>query len=277
MATADSKPLTVIEPRSEWSWHVFAELWQYRELLLALASRDIMVRYKQALLGFAWAILQPVTTMVIFTVIFGGLAKMPSDGAPYPVFVFSGLLSWTLFSSAINAAANSTITAANLIRKIYFPRVLIPIGAMGVSLVDYAVAFCLLLLLMAGFGVGFSPALVLVPVIAIGVLVLACGVGFVLSSLIVKYRDFRFVVPFLLQIWMYVTPVIYPLSFVPPEYTWLASLNPMSGYIDASRSLILGTAFSPQWLAYSVAFSLASTVLGFLYYSKTAAEFADII
>ena len=219
----------MIEPGRGWRSLDLRELWAYRELLVVLTMRDIKVRYKQTVLGAAWAILQPFMTMVVFTIFFGHLANMPSDGFPYPVFVYSALVPWTFFANAITSSSNSLIGSAHLVSKVYFPRLIIPLSAVGVGIVDFAVASSILLAMMLFYGVGWSLNLLMAPVLLLAIVFTALGVGTCLSALTVAYRDFRYVVSFMVQLWMFVTPVVYPASLVPTQWRWLLYLNPMCG------------------------------------------------
>src|SRR5690349_2988103 len=198
--------VTIIEPQSGWRLLDVRELLAYRELLIALTTRDIKIRYKQTLLGSAWAIIQPVMMMVVFSIFFGGLAKMPSDGYPYPIFVYAGLLPWTFFANAITSSANSVVGSANLVSKVYFPRLIIPLASIGSGLVDFAIAAAVLLLLMLYYGVGWTFNLLMVPFLVAGAALTALGVGTCLAALHVAYRDFRYVLPFLVQFWLFATP-----------------------------------------------------------------------
>src|SRR5919201_5506851 len=235
--------VTIIEPQSGWRLVDWNELWAYRELLYVLTMRDIKVRYKQTVLGFAWAIIQPFMMMVVFSVFFGRLAQMPSDGFPYPIFVYAALLPWTFFANSIGNSANSLVGSANLVSKVYFPRLIIPLSSVGSGLVDFAIAAAVLLLLMSYYGVGWTSNLFMVPILVIAAAFTALGVGTFLAALNVAYRDFRYVVPFLVQFWMFATPVVYPASIVPREWQWALYLNPMAGVIEGLRSAFLGSAF----------------------------------
>ena len=253
------------------------ELWRYRELCWTLCQRDIKVRYKQTVLGVVWAVLQPIVMMLIFSFIFGRLAKIPSDGFPYPVFVFSGLLAWNFFSSAVSAGGSSMVGAANLISKVYFPRLVIPISSIGVSCVDFVISLLLLIIIMFFYSVPFSSQLILFPVFTLGMALTALGISAWLSAVTVVYRDFRFVVPFAIQIGMYLTPVIYPLTFIPEQFRWLIYLNPIAGWVTGIRASILGTPI--DWVAVSVSaiFSIAILVLGVRYFGRAERRFADVI
>jgi len=253
------------------------ELWAYRELLWVLASRDVRVRYKQTFLGAAWAILRPLSTMLIFTVVFGRMAKMPSDGYPYSVWVYAALLPWTFFSSAVASSGQSMVGSANLISKVYFPRLIVPLSSIGASLVDLLVSTAVLFALMAWYGVGWSANLAMVLPMLVAVLFTALGVGTLLSALTVSYRDFTHVLPFLLQIWMYVTPVVYPPSLVPERWRWVLLLNPMAGLSEGFRSAFLGKPFDSVSLLASFLVSVLFFVLGIAYFEHVERRFADVI
>lgn len=269
--------LTVIEPARGWRALNLGELWAYRELIYVLFKRDVKVRYKQTVLGAMWAILQPLLTMAIFVLIFGHLAKMPSDGYPYPIFFYSAMLPWTFFANAVSSSANSLVNQSNLISKVYFPRLAIPLASIGSGLVDFFIAGSILLLLMLHYGLGWGLHLLVAPFLLLAVVFTALGVGTLLSALTVAYRDFRYVVPFLLQLWMFATPVVYPSSLVPERWHWLLFLNPMSGIIDAFRSVFLGRSFDLGSIAISFAVALLLFVCGIAYFEKVERRFADII
>ena len=269
--------VTIIEPQKGWRLLDWRELWAYRELLFVLTMRDIKVRYKQTVLGFAWAIIQPVMLMVVFAIFFGGLAKMPSDGFPYPIFVYAALLPWTFFANAVTNSANSLVGSANLVSKVYFPRLIIPLSSVGSGLVDFAIAAVVLLLLMLYYGISWTPNLLMAPVLVAGAVLTALGVGTCLAALNVAYRDFRYVIPFLVQFWMFATPVVYPASLVPQEWKWVLFLNPMAGVIEGFRSAFLGRAFDVLGLSVSLAVATILFVAGVLYFEKVERRFADII
>lgn len=269
-------PLTLIRPRAGWRSLDLKELWAYRELLWVLTLRDIKVRYKQTVLGVAWAVIQPVVTMVVFSIFFGRLAKLPSDGIPYPIFVYAALLPWTFFANALSNSANSLLGSANLVSKVYFPRLIIPLSSVGAGLIDFAVSAVILLILMLYYGVGWSPNLLLMPVLAAAVIFAALGVGTLLSALNVAYRDFRYVIPFLIQLWMFATPVVYPASLVPDRWRWLFYLNPMAGLIEGFRSTFLGRPFDLSALALSFIVAGLFFLGGVLYFKKVERRFADI-
>ena len=269
--------VTAIKPARGWQVPDLRELWAYRELLIVLTMRDIKVRYKQTVLGVAWAILQPFTTMVVFTIFFGHLAKMPSDGYPYPVFVYSALLPWTFFANAITNSSNSLVGSAHLISKVYFPRLIIPLSSVGAGLVDFVTASSILLAMMLFYGVGWSLNLLMAPVLLAEVIFIAVGVGICLSALTVTYRDFRYVVPFMIQVWMFVTPIIYPSSLIPTQWRWLVYLNPMSGLIENFRAVFLGRAFDYIGLGISTGVAISLFIAGIAYFERVERRFADII
>jgi lipopolysaccharide transport system permease protein len=269
--------VTLIRPRRGWRSLDFKELWAYRELLWVLTLRDIKVRYKQTVLGVAWAVIQPVMTMIVFSIFFGRLARMPSDGFPYPVFVYAALLPWTFFANAVGGSANSLVGSANLISKVYFPRLIIPLSSVGAGLVDFAISAVILLVMMLVYGVGWSVNLLLAPALVLAVIFTALGVGTLLSALTVAYRDFRYVVPFLIQLWMFVTPVVYPASLVPEHWQWLFYLNPMAGLIEGFRAAFLGRPFDIVGLSISFTVAVAFFLAGILYFEKVERRFADII
>lgn len=272
-----AQPLVTIEPSGRWGVLNLRDLWSYRELLYFLIWRDVKVRYKQTALGVAWAIIQPLFTMLIFTLFFGRLAGVPSDNVPYPVFAYAGLLPWTFFANAVSSSGNSLVGSANLITKVYFPRMIIPAAAVGAGLVDLGIAFVVLVPLMFYYGVTISWSILMLPVLVMLTALLALGVGMWLSALNVKYRDVRFALPFLVQLWMFVSPVIYPTSFLPQRWRLLFAVNPMTGIIEGFRSALFGHAFN--WTALAVATTIALAVLVYASFSFRRMEksFADIV
>ncbi len=268
---------TVIEPGRGWRSLDFREIWAYRELLWVFVLRDIKVRYKQTALGVLWVIVRPLTSMVLFTLIFGKLARIPSDGYPYAVFVFAALIPWTFFSGAVAASGNSLVGSAGLIGKIYFPRLIIPVAAVGSGLVDLAISAAFLLAIMPLFGVAWSPNLLAAPVLLAGILLVALGVGTLFSALTVAYRDFGSILGYVLQVWMYATPVIYPASMIPGTWRWVLHLNPMAALIEGFRSAFLGRPFDFSALGVSLAFAAAIFAVGVAYFEKIERRFADII
>jgi len=269
---------TVIRPRKTFSLKDIKELWQYRELLYFFVWRDLKVRYKQTLVGIAWAIFQPFITMVVFSIFFGSLAKMPSDGVPYPIFVYVGLLFWQFFSTALSDTSNTLISNQSIITKVYFPRLILPISSVMTKLVDFLIATLILIGLM--FYYGYMPnisGLLILPLLLLITFMASVGLGLFLASINVKYRDVRYALPFFIQIMLFLTPVIYPAS-IAGKYSFLLAINPMTGVIQSARAAILGTA-PINWLLVEI--SLISTlilmILGIYVFKKTERYFADII
>jgi len=259
-------------------------VWAYRELLYFLIWRDVKVRYKQTVLGAAWAILQPLMTMLVFTIFFGGLAKVGSDGLPYPIFSYAGLLPWTFFAQGLSQSSASLVGSSNLIKKVYFPRLVIPISSVLGGLVDFAIAFVVLFGMMSYYGIWPSAAVVFLPLLLLLAIGAALGVGMWLSALNVEYRDVRYVVPFFVQLWLFVTPVIYPASTVAAKLrelglpTWLYGLNPMAGVVEGFRWALLGTGSRPgPVLLASVAVTVLLLSSGAFYFRKMERTFADVV
>jgi lipopolysaccharide transport system permease protein len=272
------KPLISIRPDQFRFAFNLRELWVYRELLVFLVWRDIKVRYKQTLLGAAWAILQPLLTTLVFTLFFGVLAGVSSDNVPYPVFAYAGLLPWTFFANSVTLSSNSLVGNANLITKVYFPRIIIPSAAVGAGLVDFAIAFIVLVGMMLYYSVGLTWSTLMLPLLALHITLFSIAVGMWLSALNVKYRDIRFVLPFLIQLWMFVSPVIYPASMVPQKWRWLLMLNPLTGIIENFRAaLFVQKQF--EWLSLGVSMGITVLMLIYSIYSFRRMEkhFADVI
>ncbi len=269
-------PEVVIRPRRGWIAIDWRELYRSRELLFFLTWRDVKIRYKQTVLGLIWAVLQPLLMMAIFTVIFGRFAGVPSEGLPYPVFVFAGLLPWTFFASAVPTAGMSLVSQQQMLTKIYFPRLFVPTAAAGAFLVDLAIAFGLYGVILAVYGVVPRWTVVFLPALVVLTVLATLGLCYLLAALTVLYRDFRYVIPFLVQALMYASPVIYPVSLLPPRYQWLLALNPMCGIIEAYRSAILGTPWNPATLAISTIVTIALFAAGLFYFRRTERRFADI-
>ena len=271
-------PLTVIEPRKGWVPADLKEIWNYRELLYFLTKRDIQVRYKQTVLGGLWAIIQPAFTMLVFTLFFGRLAKMPSDGIPYPIFVYAGLLPWTYFANAVAASGNSLVGSANLITKVYFPRIMIPASAALAGLLDFAVAVLVLAVLMVYYQILPGAAILVFPVLVALTFLSAVGTGLWLSALNVQFRDIRYVIPFVIQIWLFVSPVIYPVSLVRENLQWILAINPMAGVIHAYRASLLGHQLI-DWplLGISTMMIIALFLSGLYYFRRMERTFADVI
>lgn len=270
-------PVLVIEAKRNLFAGNLQSLWKYRDLLYILTRRDIKVRYKQTILGVLWAVIQPLFMMIVFTLFFGRLAGMPSDGIPYPVFAYAGLLPWTFFSNSLNTSSNSLVSNSSLITKVYFPRMIIPIAAVGAGLVDFLISFGLLILLIIYYEIGFSINLLMLPLLTLMTAFLAIGIGMWMSALNVKYRDVRYVLPFLIQIGLFTTPVIYPSSFVPEKWRWLLMLNPLTGIIDGFRSAIFGKPFNFTALGISAIIIFLILIYSVYAFRKMERRFADII
>lgn len=269
---------TRIRPSRGWRTVDLRELWRYRELLVFLALRDVQLRYKQTALGVAWAVLQPLLTMAVFTVFFGTLGKIPSDGKPYALFVLAALVPWQLFAYALTQSSNSLVAEQRLITKVYFPRLLVPLASVLSGLVDFVVAFGLLAIGLAVYGVAPTGAVLAVPALGLFALLAALAVGLWLSALNVQYRDVRYALPFLTQLWMFLTPVAYPASLVPEAYRPLYGLNPMAGVVEGFRWALLGTPV-PDWgmTAVSAAVVAALLVGGLFYFRRMEQTFADVV
>jgi lipopolysaccharide transport system permease protein len=271
------KPVLTIESARRWAGFGLRDLWAHRDLFYFLVLRDVKIRYKQTALGVAWAVLQPLLTMVVFTAIFGRLAGVPSDGEPYPIFVFAGLLPWNFFNQAVTNSSNSLVGNAGLITKVYFPRLVIPTAAVGAGLVDFAIASVILFVMTFHYGVSLSARTLMMIPLAILTTLFATGVGLWMSALNVKYRDVRYALPFVLQIWMYVTPIIYPVTFIPPRWRWLIALNPLSGIIQGFRSAIFGRSFDWDAIVVSLVVTLVVVIGAAFAFRRMEREFADII
>ncbi|HLB10649.1 MAG TPA: ABC transporter permease [Gemmatimonadaceae bacterium] len=271
-------PTIVIEPAPKWPRINVRELWANRELLLFLVWRDIKVQYAQTVLGAAWAVVQPLLTMLIFTLVFGRLAKIPSDGVPYSVFTLAALIPWMYFSSAFSAASASLVNSSNLITKVYFPRLIIPIVSILSGLVNFAVSCVVLAIMMIWYHLTPSwMAIPMIPALLLLMILTATGVGCWLAAVYIQYRDVRQIVPFIVQIWMYISPVVYPLSLVPARYRTLYSLNPMAGVIQTFRAVLLRTGDIP-WgtLGVSTIVGLVLFLSGTMYFRRTEHLFADV-
>jgi lipopolysaccharide transport system permease protein len=274
---SETVPQLVIVPESPWLHLNLREIWDYRELLWFLIWRDVKVRYRQTALGAGWAIIQPLTAMVIFSVVFGQLANLPSDGIPYPIFTYTALLPWNFFSSGLTRATASLVAGSNLVSKVYFPRVIIPLSAVMGALVDFAFAFLVLIGLMLYYGIAPTWRIVVLPFLLLLALGVAFGVGLWFSALNVRYRDVSYIVPFIVQVWLYASPVAYSSSLIPPQWQWLYALNPMVGVIDGFRWALLGTSWSPGAVFLSTVIVLLILVLGMFYFHRMQDSFADIV
>ena len=268
--------VTIIKPSKGWVPLKLQELWEFRELLYFLVWRDIKVRYKQTVLGAAWAIIQPFFTMVIFSIFFGHLAKLPSDGLPYPIFIYTALLPWQLFAYAMTQANDSLVTNQNLIKKVYFPRLIIPLAAVLSGLVDFAIAFSVLLGMMMYYGIALTAKALTLPLFILFALTTALAMGLWLSALNLKYRDVRYCVPFLIQLWLFATPVLYPSSLVPEPWRALYGLNPLAGVVEGFRWAMLGRSggTGPLMVVSSLAV-LAFLAGGLKYFQRAEKTFAD--
>jgi lipopolysaccharide transport system permease protein len=271
-------PVVWIRPARGWAAIRLDELWEYRELLYFLTWRDVKVRYKQSIIGAGWAIAQPLLTAVVFSLFFGRLVGVPSDGLPYPMFAMAALVPWTFFANSLTQASNSIVTSANLIQKIYFPRLVLPISAAAGAALDFAIAFAVLVGMMAVYGIHPTMRLAVVPLLALLVMVTSLGVGISLAALHVQFRDVKHVVPFLVQIWLFSTPVAYPTSLVPEAWRLLYGLNPMVGVVEGFRWALLGSPVSVGGLiAVSAAASVLMLIGGVFYFRRVEITFADVV
>jgi len=271
-------PVTVIRPPKGWIPVNLRELWAYRELLYFFTWRDLKVRYKQTLFGFAWAIIQPVFMMIVFSLFFGALAKIPSEGIPYPLFSYAAVLPWTLFSEGLTRSSNSLVQDANLLQKVYFPRLLMPLSGVLSPVVDFAIAFVVLIALMLYFGYYPSVMMLLILPFLLLELMLATGIGMWLSAINVEYRDVRYAIPFLIQLGLFASPVVYPVTFVPERFQVVYGLlNPMAGIIEGFRWAILGTKPPSYLIIASIAIIVVILVSGAFYFRRRERAFADVV
>jgi lipopolysaccharide transport system permease protein len=271
-------PVIRIEPSHGWISLKLRELWDYRELLYFLAWRDIKVRYKQTLLGASWAILQPFFTMIIFSIFFGRLAKIPSDGVPYPIFAYAALVPWTFFAHSLTQASNSLVTSGNMIKKVYFPRLAVPIATVFSGVVDFALAFSVLLGMMVYYGIYPTLNALWLPAFFLLALATSLGVGLWLSAMNVRYRDIRHTIPFLTQFWLFATPIAYPSSLLSEPWRTLYGLNPMVGVVEGFRWGLLGTDTAPgPIIAASSLMALAILISGAFYFRRVEKTFADVV
>jgi len=270
-------PMTVIAPSSAWQAFRLGEVWRYRELLYFLAWRDVKVRYKQAVLGVLWALIQPFVRVVVFSLVFGGLAGIDSGGVPYAVFVYAGLLPWMFFADAVSRSGQSLVAGATILRKAYIPRLVMPLASASAALFDYAISFAVLLGLLVYYGLPWSTSLLLVLPLTLVTLLVALGVGLFASALNAAYRDVQHVIPFLIQIWMFLTPVIYPATAVPLRFRWLILVNPLTGIISAYRAAILGGAVPWNQLGVSLGIAIALLTAGLAFFRSMDRYFADIV
>ncbi len=272
-----SAPTIIIRPSGGWIPINLRDLWLYRELLYFLTWREIKVRYKQTVLGFAWAIIQPFFMMIVFTLFFGTLAKVPSEGIPYPLFNYAALLPWTLFAEGITRSSNSLVQDANLVKKVYFPRLVMPLSGILSPLVDFAIAFTILVGMMFYFGYAPTVNVLWLPAFIVLALMTSLGVGLWLSTINVKYRDVRYAIPFLIQLWLFASPVVYSSSLLPERFQAIYGLNPMSGVIEGFRWSLLGTEPPGSLIAISVIIVIVILISGVFYFRRSEKTFADVI
>jgi lipopolysaccharide transport system permease protein len=271
-------PVTRLTPARGWSHVNLRELRDYRELVLFLVWRDVKVRYKQTTLGVAWALIQPLLTMMVFAIIFGRIAKLPSDGVPYPLFALAGLLPWQMFAASLTGSANSLVGSAGLVTKVYFPRLVIPLASVAGTLVDFAIAFALLLAMMAYYRVAPTANIVFLPLFVAWALAAAFGVGLWFSALNVRYRDVQYVLPFLMQVWLFASPVAYSASLITsPTGRIVYGLNPMAAIVQGFRWVLLGAAPPGAWMWVSAAMTVLVVAGGVVFFKRMEDTFADVI
>ena len=271
-------PITVIKPSKGWVSLKLRDLWEYRELLYFLTWRDIKVRYKQTALGAMWAIIQPFFTMVVFSLFFGKLAKIPSDGIPYPLFAYAALVPWSFFANGLSQSSNSLVGSANLITKVYFPRLIIPVASVLSGIIDFAIAFIVFIGMALFYGIYPTAAVVLLPFFLLLGLVTALGVGLWLSALNVRFRDVRYIIPFLTQFWLFATPIAYPSSLLSEPWRTVYGINPMVGVVEGFRWALLGTDTAPSAIIFvSALTAMGLLISGVFYFKRVEKYFADII
>lgn len=270
-------PIVTIHPMDGWVPVDLKELWDYRELLQTFVIRDIKVRYKQTVLGATWAVIQPLFMMVVFTLFFGRLAKIPSEGIPYPIFSYAALLPWTLFAEGLSRSTGSMISNAGIMTKVYFPRLILPLSSAISPLVDFTIAFVILLGMMLYFGFYPTVNIIWLPAFILLALATSLGVGLWLSALNVQYRDFQYTVPFLIQLWLFASPVVYPSTLLPESYRIVYGLNPMAGVIEGFRWALLGTTPPSSLMAVSIGVAIAILISGAFYFRRMEKTFADVV
>ena len=277
-ATSNVSPTVVIRPQKGLFRPGWGDIWEYRELLLFLAWRDVKVRYKQTAIGVGWAVLQPLMSMIIFSIIFGNFANIPSDDLPYPIFAYAAILPWTYFSQAVGRSGASLVTSANLITKVYFPRLIVPISAALAPLVDFAMAFIIMLGLMAWYGISPTWGVVALPLFMLLAMLTSLAVSLWLSALNVRYRDVQYAIPFMVQFWMWASPIVYPVDLVPERWRLLYSLNPMTGVIEGFRWALLGKA-SPDLGAMAISVGAVIVLLfgAVVFFRRMERTFADVV
>ena len=278
LTTSSDLPRTRRKPSTGWAWPKFRELWEYRELLFFFVWRDIKVRYKQTVLGAAWAIIQPFFTMVIFSLFFGRLAQVPSDGLPYPIFSYAALVPWTFFATALNQASNSLVVSANMVKKIYFPRLTLPIATVLAGVVDFVLAFLVLMGMMFFYGLTPTINVLWLPLFLLLALITSLGVSLWLSAMNVQFRDVHYTIPFLTQAWLFITPIAYPSSLLSEPWRTLYGLNPMAGVVEGFRWALLGTDTAPGSMTIvSAVVALVLFVGGAFYFRRMEQGFADVL
>lgn len=277
-SSTDERALTIIRPARGWVALKLDELWAYRELFYFLVWRDIKVRYKQTVLGAAWAVIQPLFTMVVFSVVFGKLAGLSSDGIPYPIFTFAALVPWTFFASGLAMSSASVVGSSNLVKKVYFPRLIIPLATVLAGIVDLAIALVILIVMMVIYGITPTWNALWLPAFIALALLTSVGMGLWLAALNVKYRDVRYVVPFMTQLWMYATPVAYSSSLFPERWRFALGLNPMAGVVEGFRWGLLGADTHPnQIILVSTGVAVAMVISGAYFFRRTERSFADLV
>ena len=273
-----TKPLVTVRPSRGWAPIDFRELWEYRELLYFLIRRDITVRYKQTILGVAWAIIQPMFTMVIFSLFFGGLAHVPSDNFPYPIFSYAALVPWTFFANGLSQSTNILVGESNLIKKVYFPRLVLPVAAILSGSIDFSLAFIVLLGMILFYGIIPTMAVIWLPFLLLLALISALGVGLWLSALNVQFRDIRYAVPFMVQAWMFATPIAYPSSLLGEPWRTIYGINPMAGVVEGFRWALLGAKAAPgPMIIVSALVALGILISGVFYFRRMEDTFADVV
>lgn len=278
MSEVLTKPITIIRPRRGWQLIDFKELKEYRDLFYFLVLREIKIRYKQTVLGGLWAIIQPFFTMIIFSLFFGRLAKIPSDNIPYPIFAYSALVPWTYFANSLRTSSNSLVGNTHLISKIYFPRMIIPTAPVLAGLLDFFVSLSVLFVMMLYYGMMPTPYIIVFPFLTLLMMMTATGVGMWLAALSAQYRDIKYTVPFLIQFWMFASPIVYPSSMIPERFRMWYGINPMAGIIEGFRSILLGTVSFPfRMIAISTIVSILLLVSGAMYFRRMERSFADVI
>lgn len=278
MAEAAIKPLIIIKPRRGWQLIDFKELNAYRGLFYFLVLRDIKIKYKQTILGAGWAIIQPFFTMVVFSLFFGRLANVPSDSVPYPIFSYSALAIWVYFSNSLSMSANSLVGNTELISKVYFPRMIVAVSPVIAGLLDFIISLIVLFIMMFFYGIRLSPSVALFPVLTVLAMMIASGAGMWLAALNAQYRDIKYTVPFMIQIWMFVSPIVYPASMVPEKFRFWYALNPMAGIVEGFRSILLGTIPFPfAMVMISTVSAILILITGAMYFRRMERTFADVI